>query len=336
YSTINYAKQGVEILPANFPMPRSYQTSIGIQRSLGHGMVLTADWARRQGENVALGEVDRNLWNRYQGTSTNVPVIPTCAPGQLLNPAIECSAGPITFWNTEGRNVYNGLLVKLSKPMSNRIQFTASYAFQSNLGVNSIVDELNWLGVYGSILAHHNLNVSGVANLPWGFNLSVNSSFISRTPVLPVDPSLFIPGTAPSGSSAPLPALSHYTLSKSDLESAVTDFNSKYAGTKGANGAVIKPLALPSDYQFGDPLFSQDFRLSRLFSYKERYRLNVFAEMFNAFNIANLSGYSASLDAKNANAAAQVYAFGQPTQRILQTFGSGGPRAVQLGARFSF
>ncbi|HYL39472.1 MAG TPA: carboxypeptidase regulatory-like domain-containing protein, partial [Bryobacteraceae bacterium] len=46
YSTINYAKQGVEILPANFPMPRSYQTSIGIQRSLGHGMVLTADWAR--------------------------------------------------------------------------------------------------------------------------------------------------------------------------------------------------------------------------------------------------------------------------------------------------
>ncbi|HYM08846.1 MAG TPA: hypothetical protein VEU11_20005 [Terriglobales bacterium] len=95
---------------------------------------------------------------------------------------------------------------------------------------------------------------------------------------------------------------------------------------------MIKPLALPSDYQVG--LFSEAFRLSRLFSYKGRYRLNVFAEMFNAFHIANLSGYSAALDAKNANAAAN--AFGQPTQRILQTFGSGGPRAVQLGARFSF
>jgi hypothetical protein len=71
-------------------------------------------------------------------------------------------------------------------------------------------------------------------------------------------------------------------------------------------------------------------------TYKERYRLNIFAEMFNSFNIANLRGYSASLDAKNANPSAQVYAFGQPTQRVVQTFGSGGPRAVQLGARVSF
>jgi hypothetical protein len=116
----------------------------------------------------------------------------------------------------------------------------------------------------------------------------------------------------------------------------VDDFNSTYSGTKGANGGVIKALALPQNYQFGDPLFSQDFRLTKIFSYKERYRLNIFVEMFNSFNIANLSGYSASLDAKNANPAAQVYAFGQPTQRVVQTFGSGGPRAVQLGARLSF
>jgi hypothetical protein len=173
-------------------------------------------------------------------------------------------------------------------------------------------------------------------NLPWGFELSVNSSIISRTPVLPLVPGLFIPGTAPTGSSEPLPELSHPTLSKSDLEAAVADFNSQHAGTKGANGSAIKALALPTDYQLGDPLFSQDFRLTKIFSYKERYRLNIFAEMFNAFNIANLSGYSASLDTKNANPAAQVYAFGQPTQRVVQTFGSGGPRAVQLGARFSF
>ena len=49
-----------------------------------------------------------------------------------------------------------------------------------------------------------------------------------------------------------------------------------------------------------------------------------------------LSGYSYALDTKNANPAAQVFNFGQPTQRVNQTFGSGGPRAFQLGARFSF
>ena len=37
-----------------------------------------------------------------------------------------------------------------------------------------------------------------------------------------------------------------------------------------------------------------------------------------------------------ATAAAQSFAFGQPTQRAGQTFLSNGPRAVQVGARFSF
>jgi hypothetical protein len=337
YSTINYSKQGVEILPQNFPFPRSYQTSLGAQHNFGGGYVLSVDWARRQGENLQLGEVDENLWNRYEGTSTNVPVIPACTTGQVLNPAIECSAGPITFWNTEGKSRYNGLLVKLNKRLSNHVQFQASYALQKETAV-TIVNELKWFQDYGGagILAHQNLNVAGLIELPWGFNLSVNSSIITPTPVLPLDSSLFVPGTAPSGSSMPLPELSQPTLSTSAVRAAVADFNSKYAGTIGANGAAIKALSLPSHFLLGAPIFSQDFRLTKIFRYKERYQLNVFAEMFNAFNVGNVSGTSTTLDAANPNPAAQVYAFGLPTQRVGQTFGSGGQRAVQLGARFSF
>ena len=58
----------MEIFPPNFPFARSYQTSIGIQRGMGHGLVIQADYARRQGENVSLGEVDRNLYTRYLGS----------------------------------------------------------------------------------------------------------------------------------------------------------------------------------------------------------------------------------------------------------------------------
>ena len=47
YSEIQYEHQGVEIYPTHYPMARSYQTSIGVQRELGWGMVVTADWARR-------------------------------------------------------------------------------------------------------------------------------------------------------------------------------------------------------------------------------------------------------------------------------------------------
>jgi hypothetical protein len=106
---------------------------------------------------------------------------------------------------------------------------------------------------------------------------------------------------------------------------------------------------LPAQYQFGDPTLSQDFRLTKTFSYKERYRLAIFGEVFNAFNIANLTGYSFALDSYNAAAcgplasgavtttcAAQTYAFGRPTQRAGQSFLSTGPRAFQVGARFSF
>jgi len=116
----------------------------------------------------------------------------------------------------------------------------------------------------------------------------------------------------------------------------VDAFNSTYAGTKNANGGTINPVALPSDYQLGDPSISQDFRVTKVFKYRERARLAIFGEVFNAFNIANLSGYSYALDTRNANPAAQVFNFGQPTQRVNQTFGSGGPRAFQIGARFSF
>lgn len=80
----------------------------------------------------------------------------------------------------------------------------------------------------------------------------------------------------------------------------------------------------------------QDFRLTKSVKVKERYEFKIFGELFNAFNIANLTGYSFSLDKAAANPATQTYSFGQPTQRAAQSFLSGGPRTFQLGARFSF
>lgn len=53
---------------------RSHQTSLGVQHDLGPDMVLKVDWARRQFENVDLGELDLNRFNRPSG-----PVIPKCA-----------------------------------------------------------------------------------------------------------------------------------------------------------------------------------------------------------------------------------------------------------------
>jgi hypothetical protein len=80
----------------------------------------------------------------------------------------------------------------------------------------------------------------------------------------------------------------------------------------------------------GTPIFSQDFRITKEFAIRERVKFMMFGEFFNAFNIANLT-YSGSPILNSAT-------FGQPTGRVGQasTFGSGGPRAVQVGSRFTF
>ena len=106
---------------------------------------------------------------------------------------------------------------------------------------------------------------------------------------------------------------------KSDLQHLVSQYNSTYD----------RALTRPSHYRFGDPFFDTDFGLSKKFTYKERARLTVAGEAFNAFNIANLqlAGYIFLLGTPT---------FGQATMRIIQTFGSGGPRAFQLLPRISF
>jgi hypothetical protein len=178
--------------------------------------------------------------------------------------------------------------------------------------------------------------------LPWGFELTMNMAYISRSPQNAVVSSLYLPGTAPTSTSGnePLPGLPFnsfgVTSSKSDLAAAVSNFNNTIAGTKNAQGAVIPQLILPSDYQLGDPTISQDFGLQKTFTVKERFKFVVIGQVFNAFNISNLSGYQFTLDTKNANPALQTYTFGQPTSRAAQTFGSAGPRAFQVGARFTF
>jgi hypothetical protein len=63
----------------------------------------------------------------------------------------------------------------------------------------------------------------------------------------------------------------------------------------------------------------------------------VIAEGFNIFNVANLTGFSGTLDAWCGPSARHrgddpgTFVFGQPTGRVNAIFGSGGPRAFQLG-----
>ena len=352
-SAIDVLKSSAELYPRNFPLPRSYQMSFGVQREFGWGMVLTADYSRKVTTDVQIGEEDLNSYNRFIG-GVRSPVIPAC-PTPNYTPGVQCSNGPITFWVDGGRSVYNGLLMKLNKRLSNHLQFIASYAFQSFDTIGTVFNGNNYFQSFGPVLAHHNLNVAGIGQLPWGFQLSVNSSFVSRTPFEALVPGGDLTGTganATSSGASMLPGITYNCFNagcgKADLLKAVQAFNTNNAGKKYPNGNPIPSLVLPPDYQFGDPVFSQNFRLTKLFTIKERYKFAVFGEVFNAFNIANLTSYGSAIDtlaggcsltapgSATTTCAKQAYKFGQPTQRSIQTFGQNGPRAIQVGGRFTF
>jgi hypothetical protein len=327
---IQIGKTGSNLYPLNYPVQRSYHMNIGFQRDLGHDMVVNVDFVRRVFVNTLLGALDYNRFNRFiNGVQT--PVIPRCtSTAQANDPNAQCSLGAITFWTPAGREVYNGLLVKLDKRFTNRYLFTVSYALTDRLAVNGVSNLDNWFANWGPTGARHILNVSGLVDLPWGFQLGFISAMSSRGPLMPSIPNVDLDGDGIT--TTPIPGVKFNCFNrgcgKSDLANAVAAWNSTYAGKRDARNQLIPAITLPASYEFGDWFSSQDIRLTKKFTWKDRYTLSVFGEMFNVFNIANLGGYSFNL-ANTAN-------FGQPTIRASQVFGSGGPRALQLGARVSF
>ena len=121
------------------------------------------------------------------------------------------------------------------------------------------------------------------------------------------------------------------------LTAAVAQYNSTYGGKTGPDGATNPYAYVPSNFQFGAPTISQDFRLTKVFTFKERYKFSLFGEVFNAFNIANLTYTSFSLGTSSAPNDPPAYnPYGQPSGRTQNIFGSGGPRSFQIGARFNF
>jgi hypothetical protein len=139
------------------------------------------------------------------------------------------------------------------------------------------------------------------------------------------------------GGYTPLPGLGFSGFfSKSDLEDAVSKYNSTLAKqlTPAGRFPLLLPgqtyptITLPPSYQLGDVFSSQDLRVTKTFRFKEQVDLRISGDVFNVFNVSNLTNFSYNL--------ATPKTFGQANQRVGQTFGSGGPRAFQLAARLSF
>jgi Carboxypeptidase regulatory-like domain len=342
------------LYPREFPTTQSQHFNIGLQRELWNGLVVQGDYVYRHTIHGTPGgffgaSVDFNRFNTVGG-----PVIPACSAAQANDPNAQCSNGPINFWWPGATSKYQALLVKADKRFSRRYQFTASYALQDSKSVQDVTQDLNnFFATYGPDLPRHNLNISGSVDLPWGFQISALSAFLSRSPIAPTISGLSNTGnldTSAGGYASFLVLMGRQHsgfVSENELSALVERYNATIAGQltpAGQAGQIANQryprIALPANYQLGDRFSSQDVRVTKTFRFKEKVDLRLIGEVFNIFNVSNVANFNFNLAGPAIPTTPGVLrpndAFGQPNQRVGQTFGSGGPRAFQLAARLSF
>jgi hypothetical protein len=290
------------------------------------------------------------------------PVIPACAPEQAraLDPQDQCSSGPIIVYGSGGTSLYRGLHVKLDRRFSSGFRLSASYALSAHEGFAEFLRYDDPASGYGTVAGQrrHRLTISGVWQIPryqGGSRLlralanTWTLAFISQTDSSPPLNTLLVGlDLDGDGTSRTLLPGTRYNslgqgLSNDELRELVARYNAQVeAATRrvvGPDGSVtvirprtpfnqvISPIVLPERFSNGDSFVTQDLRLTRRIALGGRLRLDLIAEVFNVFNVANLTGYGGVLN---------QLGYGQPTARAGQVFGTGGPRSFQLAARAEF
>lgn len=354
----------------------TFHTTAGVQRQLTSNMGVSVDFVMRRGVHFggydsAFG-VDTNRWNRFKvlsvaadGRVTNQrnPIIRPCSLAESLVPKLQCSTGPITVYQSSINARYTGLFVRLYRQFSRGIQFTGSYALSRYYVWNGVIDFEDVLASYGigDPDRTHRFTFSGIWDLPdykggarWaramvnGWQLSLITENVSSPPMtvsaggfdLEGDGSsiLILPGTKVNGFGR--------SSSAADIRRLVEAYNSTIpappAGApatyqkRDAQNRVVPFVVLPPNFSNGDTFLTQDMRISRMFGLTERAKLTLIAEGFNVFNVANLTGYGSTLNARVPAGQIQPLTFGRPSDRVNQVFGSGGPRSFQVAARLSW
>lgn len=339
---LDLTKAGQSLYDPAYKTPYAIHLGVGVQRELTSRTVIGADFVWKKFINTYINGIDYNRWDSASG-----PVLPACSGEQRTDVTAVCSRGRLFFDTTIGRARYAGLLVRADHRFAERGQVLVSYALGSYVGSNGTgvgttenpggrvfgFNNDDWSENYGPLPTdrRHVLNVSGTLDLPSRLQVAGSMSAYSRTPFAPYVGDVDFNGDGTVDDLLPGTSVNQFarSLDKADLERLVEQYNATFANKDTLGGQTAPTLRLPANYAFDDVFFTQDLRISRAFSFgASALRLLLFGEVFNLFNTANLVQYGSDLTVPTS--------FGQPLGRFTQIFGSGGPRAFQLGTKLSF
>ncbi len=254
--------------------------------------------------------------------------------GVVDNPVV---GGPDRVVNLESsvKTFYDGLLLSVEKRFANRYGFRAAYTLSKSFNYanddqipfsNGPIDPNNLQLEFGPTPndQRHRFTAAGNIQLPYGFSLSPILTIASGVPM-----DILLPDA-----SSRIPMLQRNAGGR--LFKDATELNAFIASVNASGGVNGNPLPLaPSNARFSDNFSSLDIRLAKTFTFGERVKLEPIVEMFNVFNTTNILGVSNTNYSGFGNVLGTP-SFGQAITTAGGVFGSGGPRAVQLGAKFSF
>ncbi|MCO6510335.1 MAG: TonB-dependent receptor [Aridibacter famidurans] len=303
---------GINIIDNDLENPMIQQSNLGFEWEFIDDFVVRADLVHNFGTQFIIG---RNI-------------------GVVDNPVV---GGPDRVVNLESsvKFFYDGLLVSFEKRFADKFGFRASYTLSKAFNysnddqipfANGPIDPNDLQREFGPTPndQRHRFVLSGTAELPWQIRIS---------PILTLATGVPMDIILPDGSSR-VPLLQRNAGGRifddaSDLNAFIQNVNAN----GGINGNPL-PLA-PSNARFSDSFSALDVRISKTFTFRERFRLEPLVEVFNVFNTTNILGVSNTNYSGFGNVLG-TESFGRPLTTAGGVFGSGGPRAVQLGVRFNF
>jgi len=353
------------VFSSKFQVPYSLQYSIGVQHELPWNLLLQVDYNYRKGLNEVqvfdINHADSAAGARL-GAAFTAPV------PYADSSAFSTYSGILARVD---RRFSNGFQFTASYSLSRFKAFNADA-----LGLGGAPTDLNNLRAdFGPAgLDRKNRFVfSGIYELPFFKN---SSSFVKKnllgnwtvslisTMFSGLPESVFLPNNVDlsgTGTFATyLPGTTAGSIGRgihsvNQLNSIIDTFNSSIASlpnTTTCTDDTVTPARtfpcdllgseifrighLPSDTKLGgDSVISQDLRLTKTINFNEKYRVQIIGEVFNLFNFANLVNVNDLVLPTEGTRDSDITTL-RPSQRSNSVFGTGGPRAFQFGARFTF
>ena len=315
---------GINIIDPHLQNPKVHQMSLGLERQLGSRQVVRVDVVHNHGTDFIMGRTVGSVFNPVVG-----------GPDRVVN--LESSA----------ETDYDALLVEFERRFSGRFGLRAAYTLaKANNYANDDqipfgsgpIDPTDLRREYGPAASdqRHRLALSGMVDLGAGFQVAGLWTLASG---VPMDILL------PSGQSR-IPTIQRNAGGR--VFTSAAELNRFIQGVNATGGIDGELLPLVSDAaRFNDRFNSLDLRVSRAFA-AGPVRIDALVELFNLFNVTNIlgtstvnySGFANALVRDSNDPANPGYlrssAFGTPVRTAGGIFGSGGPFAVQLGARVRF